>query len=199
MTQPVKYRVEDVSGVILAGGRGARMQGEDKGLVMLNGKPLYQHVLATLQPQVAQVCISANRHHQRYQESGCEVFADTLTGFAGPLAGMLAALQRISTNWAVFASCDTPFLPRNLVSQLWQGKNAEAKAAWVRCAERDHPTLALVHRSLAPQLEEYLQRGDRKLMVFLTEVGGSAVNFDNQQAFINLNTPEDLALFQIKR
>ncbi|MGB9096332.1 molybdenum cofactor guanylyltransferase MobA [Erwinia sp.] len=174
------------------------MQGGDKGLVMLHGKPLYQHVLAILQPQVTQVLISANRHTERYQQSGCDVFADTFSGFAGPLAGMLTALKRINTEWAIFASCDTPFLPANLVSQLWQGKEDRAKVAWVQSGERDHPTLALVHRSLAPQLEAYLQRGDRKLMFFLQEMGGKAVNFEDERAFININTPEDLALFQDK-
>lgn len=198
MNQPVQHTTEDITGVILAGGKGSRMNGEDKGLVLLNGKPLYQHVLARLRPQVTKVIISANRHSERYRESGCEVFSDTFSGFAGPLAGMLAALQHSETEWAVFASCDTPFLPQNLVEQLWQGKR-EAKVAWVRSVDRDHPTLALLHRSVIPLLAAYLQRGDRKLMFFLKEMGGVAVSFEQAETFININTPEDLAIYQAKR
>lgn len=195
MAELKPYRVEGVTGIILAGGKGTRMKGEDKGLILLNGKPFYQHVFACLQPQVAVVAISANRHQECYQQSGCDVFSDTLTGFAGPLAGMLSALHHIRTEWAVFASCDTPFLPQDLVKKLWQGKG-QANIAWVRSHDRDHPTLALMHKSVASQLEEYLQRGDRKLMFFMREMAGNAVVFEDDQAFVNINTPEDLAAFQ---
>lgn len=190
-----RYRVEDVTGIILAGGKGTRMKGEDKGLILLNGEALYQHVLARLRPQVGALFISANRHQDRYQQSGCDVFSDTLTGFAGPLAGMLSGLHYIKTEWAVFASCDTPFLPQDLVQKLWLGKG-QASIAWVRSHERDHPTLALMNKSVASQLEEYLQRGDRKLMYFLSEMSGNAVIFDDDRAFTNINTPDDLAAFQ---
>ena len=182
---------EKVTGVILAGGKGSRMNGEDKGLVNFRGEPLYQHVLTRLQPQVAEVMISANRNGERYQESGCRVLTDPFPDFAGPLAGMLAALQHITTDWAVFASCDTPFLPLDLVEQLWNGKS-DAKAAWVCSHGRDHPTHAIIHRDKAKILEHYLQRGDRKLMFFLRETGGLAVNFADPGAFINMNTPQDL-------
>ena len=184
---------EKVTGVILAGGKGSRMKGEDKGLVNFRGKPLYQHVLARLHPQVAEVMISANRNGERYQECGCRVLTDSFPGFAGPLAGMLAALQHITTEWAVFASCDTPFVPLNLVEQLWKGK-ADAKAAWACSNGRDHPTHALIHRDQTELLKEYLQRGDRKLMFFLKEAGGVSVDFEDPDAFINMNTLEDLMM-----
>ncbi|MDW8847822.1 molybdenum cofactor guanylyltransferase MobA [Erwinia sp. MMLR14_017] len=184
---------EKVTGVILAGGKGSRMNGEDKGLINFRGEPLYRHVLARLQPQVAEVMLSANRNGECYQESGCRVLTDSFPGFAGPLAGMLAALQHITTDWAVFASCDAPFLPLDLVAQLWNGKSG-AKAAWACSNGRDHPTHAIIHRDRAEMLEHYLQRGDRKLMFFLKEAGGIAVHFDDPEAFININTPEDLLL-----
>lgn len=186
---------QKVTGVILAGGKGSRMNGEDKGLVDFRGEPLYQHVLARLQPQVTEVMISANRNGDCYQKSGCRVLPDSFPGFAGPLAGMLAALQHITTDWAVFASCDTPFLPLNLVEQLWNGKS-DAKAAWACSNGRHHPVHAIIHRDRAEMLEHYLQRGERKLMFLLKEVGGVPVDFDLPDAFINMNTPEDL---QVKR
>ncbi|WP_371419657.1 molybdenum cofactor guanylyltransferase MobA [Pantoea sp. CCBC3-3-1] len=181
-----------VTGVILAGGRGSRMRGEDKGLVLYHGKPLYQHVLARLQPQVGKVCISANRNQAVYQQSGLPVITDSLPDFPGPLAGMLAALEKIDTEWAIFASCDTPLLPDDLVARLWQEKK-EALAVWARSAGRDHPTLALVHISLAPQLAAFLAGGQRKVMIFLQQTGGCTVCFDDcPEAFININHHQDL-------
>lgn len=180
-----------ISGVILAGGRGSRMGGEDKGLVQYRNKPLYQHVLERLRPQVSDVCISANRNQARYQQSGIAVIADTLPDFPGPLAGMLAALQTADNEWVVFASCDTPELPEDLVQRLWQGKG-NAPAVWARAAERDHPTLALLHRNMAAPLAAYLAKGERRVMLFLQEIGGHAVLFEDAAAFNNINRPEDL-------
>lgn len=183
---------ETVTGVILAGGRGSRMGGEDKGLMLWQNQPLYQHVLQRLQPQVTTVWINANRNIEVYQQSGLPVISDTLAAFPGPLAGMLAALQQAETEWVVFTSCDTPLLPDNLVQNLWQHKG-KASAVWARTEERDHPTLALLHRRIAGSLQRYLAGGDRKLMLFLQQAGGHSVLFERAEAaFRNVNYPEDL-------
>lgn len=183
---------ETITGVILAGGRGSRMGGEDKGLILWQSKPLYQHALQRLQPQVTTVWINANRNIEVYQQSGLPVISDTLTDFPGPLAGMLAALQQTETEWVVFTPCDTPLLPNNLVQNLWQYKGT-AYAVWARTEERDHPTLALMHRSIADSLQRYLAGGDRKLMLFLQQTGGHSVLFDQAEAaFRNFNHPDDL-------
>lgn len=183
---------ETVTGVILAGGRGSRMGGEDKGLMLWQNKPLYQHVLQRLQPQVTTVWINANRNIEVYQQSGLPVISDTLTDFPGPLAGMLAALQQAETEWIVFTSCDTPLLPDNLVQHLWRHKGA-ASVVWACTEERDHPTLALLHRSLAGSLQHYLDSGDRKLMLFLQQAGGQGILFDQAEAaFRNFNHLDDL-------
>lgn len=192
MQQQMSMTFAEVTGVILAGGRGSRMGGEDKGLMMLNGLPLYQHVLQRLQPQVSTICISANRNITRYQQSGFPVISDTVTDFAGPLAGMLAALRTIPSQWAMFVSCDTPFIPPTLVAGLWENRGT-ADAVWVRSAGRDHPTLALVNRRIADRLEIFLNRGDRKLMLFMRQITSNPVIFDDDNAnFININTPDDL-------
>lgn len=183
---------ETVTGVILAGGRGSRMRGEDKGLILWQNKPLYQHVLQRLQPQVTTVWINANRNIEVYQQSGLPVISDTLSDFPGPLAGMLAALQQAETEWVAFTSCDTPLLPDNLVQHLWQHKGT-ASAVWARTEERDHPTQALLHRRLADSLQRYLAGGDRKLMLFLQQAGGHSILFEQEEtAFRNFNYPEDL-------
>ncbi len=129
----------NITGVILAGGRSSRMGGNDKGLISLNGKPLYQHVIDRLRPQVEDLLINANRNQAFYQESGIPVINDIITGFVGPLAGMHAGLSHSATEWVVFAPCDVPMLPLNLVSQLWQSKG-QALAAYVSDSEREHPT-----------------------------------------------------------
>ena len=196
MTAQTTIALTEVTGIILAGGRGSRMGGEDKGLLMLNGQPLYQHVLQRLQPQVATVCISANRNQTRYLQSGFPVITDSIPGYAGPLAGMLAALHSVKTSWALFVSCDTPFIPRHLAQQLWQHRG-NASAVWVRNTDRDHPTMALIHQQAIQPLTAFLQRGDRKLMLFLNEIDAKAVIFnDDPQCFTNINTPDDLHHYQ---
>lgn len=186
----------DITGVILAGGRATRMGGEDKGLISLGGLPLYRYALARLTPQVGAVIISANRNQAVYQQSGLPVVGDLTTDFAGPLAGMLAGLRSAKTDWVAFVPCDVPDLPLTLVETLWQGKQ-QALAAYASDGERAHPTLALLHASLAPHLAKYLARGERKLMLFLKEVAAKQVVFnDRSHAFQNLNTPDDCRRWQ---
>ncbi|MCK8187773.1 molybdenum cofactor guanylyltransferase MobA [Erwinia amylovora] len=181
-----------VTGVILAGGRGSRMGGEDKGLINWHSQPLYQHVPQRLRPQVTAVWINANRNIEVYQHSGVPVIRDTLADFPGPLAGILAALQQAETDWVVFTSCDTPCLPENMAQRLWRHKG-KARAVWVRTEVRDHPTQVLLHRSLADPLQQYLTQGNRKLMLFLQQAGGHSVLFaQGEPAFRNFNHPEDL-------
>ncbi|NIF24053.1 molybdenum cofactor guanylyltransferase MobA [Candidatus Pantoea multigeneris] len=186
------YGPQGITGVILAGGQGSRMGGEDKGLVLLNGMPLYQHVLARLRPQVSEVLISANRNLPLYASSGCPVVSDSFPGFAGPLAGILSALQAARSEWVAFCSCDTPAIPQDYIARLWAEKGS-ATALWVRTTQRDHPTLALIHRSVAADLEIFLHHGDRKLMLFLQQQKGHSVLFeDDESCFRNINTVEDL-------
>lgn len=184
----------NVTGVILSGGRSTRMGGQDKGLMLLNGEPLYQHVLKRLQPQVSTVIISANRHQDRYQRSGCQVIGDSLDDYPGPLAGMLAALQNIETEWAAFTACDTPFIPADYVARLWQAK-AEAPIVWVKSTQRDHPMLSLINRRCVDELLHFLQQGERKVMHFMRQQGGHAVEFtEEEQVFMNVNTAEELRM-----
>ncbi|XXN63271.1 molybdenum cofactor guanylyltransferase MobA [Enterobacter ludwigii] len=180
------------TGVILAGGQGSRMGGQDKGLLMLQGEPLYQHVLRRFRPQVNIVLISANRNIDRYQASGCQVVTDSLPDYPGPLAGMLSGLRQSKTDWVAFCACDTPWIPTDFVARLWH-QRGDAPAVWVKSSQRDHPALALVNCALADDLEAWLLRGERRLMQFLHEHGGHAVTLlEAESAFRNINTPDDL-------
>lgn len=184
---------EAITGVVLAGGKATRMGGKDKGLLELNGQPLWQHVAGKLARQVDTVVISANRNLAVYQASGYPVIQDSLPGFPGPLAGMLAVMQQVNSAWFLFCPCDTPTIPEDLATRLRAGLN-DAPAVWVFDGERDHPAIALMHRQLIPFLTDYLASGERRVMVALRQAGGKAVDCsDIQSAFINVNTPEDLA------
>lgn len=185
-----------VTGVVLAGGKASRMGGQDKGLLAFHGKPLWQHVAERLVPQVARVMISANRNLDLYRSSGLPVVTDSLAGFPGPLAGMLSVMEQREEEWFLFCPCDTPYVPDNLARRLWSQRQ-QAPAVWVHDGERDHPAIALMHRSIVPLLQSYLARGERRVMVFMREAGGHSVNFsDMKAAFANVNTPEDLARWQ---
>lgn len=172
--------------------------GADKGLLELDGKPLWKHVADTLASQLETVVINANRHQDIYQQSGLRVIPDSLADFPGPLAGMLSVLQQEKGDWFLFCPCDTPYIPRDLVARLKAQRN-NAPVVWVHDGERDHPTIALVNRSVEPFLQEYLRSGERRVMVFMRQAGGHAVDFsDFKQAFVNVNTPEELARWQEK-
>lgn len=187
-----------ITGVVLAGGKATRMGGKDKGLVVVNGKPLWKHVADRLLPQVSRIVISANRHPDIYQESGMPVIADTVTGYPGPLAGMLSVMQQIPGEWFLFCPCDTPLIPRDLTSRLWQGRY-HVSVAWVHDGKRDHPAIALMHRRLAPSLQDYLACGQRRVLAFMREAGGHPVDFsDTRASFANMNSPEELARWHRK-
>jgi len=184
---------EAITGVVLAGGKATRMGGKDKGLLELNGQPLWQHVADKLAGQVDTVVISANRNLAVYETSGYPVIQDSLPDFPGPLAGMLAVMQQVNSAWFLFCPCDTPTIPEDLATRLRAGLN-DAPAVWVFDGERDHPAIAMMHRQLVPFLTDYLASGERRVMVALRQAGGKAVDCsDIQSAFINVNTPEDLA------
>lgn len=187
---------QPITGAILAGGKASRMQGKDKGLQLLNGKPLWQHVAQRLSAQTDQLVISANRSLETYAASGLAVYQDIHDDFPGPLAGMLSVMKQSDSEWYLFCPCDTPFIPDTLAQRLCQNMR-EAPAAWVHDGERDHPAIVLIHRRIIPGLESYLAQGERRVMVFLRQCGGHGVDFsDAKSAFINVNTLEDLQRMQ---
>lgn len=188
----------DVTGVILAGGRGSRMGGIDKGLQDLQGRPMVQWVLERLAPQVGGVLISANRNLPRYAGFGCPVLADRIQDFAGPLAGLHAALAQATTPLVVTVPCDSPFLPTDLVPRLHAALVADnAELAVARAGDRVHRAFCLARRELLPVLDAFLAAGGRKVGLWHASLKVVEVDFDDEaEAFDNLNTAEELAICQ---
>lgn len=181
-----------ITGVILAGGRSSRM-GQDKGLVEVNGKPLFEYIAKRLRSQVDDILISCNQNTGRYGRE-FQIVPDLVQNFSGPLAGMLAALTISKTEWVLFVPCDVPEFPDNLADAFISGISGQ-QALYARDPVREHPTLCLLNRSLIPALTAYLENGDRKLMVFFHNIEAKTVLFKDVSQFSNLNTPEDVLLW----
>jgi len=179
--------------VILAGGRGSRMGGADKGWVEFEGTPLVQVAIERFRPQVDELLINANRNVERYAALGYEVIQDPVGDFPGPLAGVLAALRYARHDWVATCPCDSPWLPVDLVGRLTAGCQASgAPAAIARTSSGIHPVFALVQRSETDRLDDYLRRGERRVGEWYRAIGCTEVLFEDEAAFRNLNTPDDL-------
>lgn len=190
--------VEQITGLVLAGGRGMRMGGADKGLELFRGEPLVLHAMQRLRPQVGTVMINANRHLDRYASLGVPVVADAIADFAGPLAGLHAGLSRCTTGFLASVPCDTPLFPGDLVHSLAialdDGKGMAAIAVTDGPGGRQrHPVFCLLKRSALPLLDDYLKGGGRKVGEWLDAIGCAEAHFDDEAAFTNLNTREELA------
>jgi molybdopterin-guanine dinucleotide biosynthesis protein A len=183
-----------VTGLILAGGQGRRMGGVDKGLQLLQGRPLVAWVLERLGPQVDEILISANQNLERYRSFGHPVLPDEVGGFAGPLAGLERGLALARNELLVTAPCDSPFLPAELVARLRQGlAQDDAEIAVARTGEQPHPVFCLCQRSLHADLRDYLAGGGRKIDAWYARLRVTEVTFDDMpEAFSNINTRGEL-------
>lgn len=192
-----------ITGVVLAGGRGARMGGVDKGLQLFNGVPLAQHALHRLQPQVQTCLINANRHLDAYRQFGVPVLADSLPDYAGPLAGFATALSHCATPYLVTVPCDSPLFPTDLVVRLADALQREqADIAMASAPEADEHSLTLVQRTqpvfcllpvrLLPSLNTFINSGRRKIDAWTAQHRTVVVPFDDPRAFANANTLEQL-------
>ena len=182
-----------VTGVILAGGLGRRMGGADKGLQLLNGKPLVSWVLERLSPQVGDVLINANRNIARYSSLGSRVIPDMDGQQAGPLAGLQRGLMEASGELVVTVPCDSPCFPMDLVQRLsvpLRDKNVEL--AMVRTANRIQPVFCMARKSLLPQLTAFIEDGGRKVDAWFATLRTAAVDFGNEADFTNINTLDEL-------
>jgi molybdopterin-guanine dinucleotide biosynthesis protein A len=181
-----------VSGIVLAGGLGRRMGGVDKGLQLLHGKAMIEHVLERLRPQVSEIVINANQNLERYGTFGHRVVSDAIGGFAGPLAGLHAGLQAIRQPLAVTVPCDSPFLPPDLVARL-SAEMGDNHLAVAKTGDQAHPVFALVRQSVAGNLETFLASGGRKIDAWYAALKVVEVSFDDEaEAFRNINTREEL-------
>ncbi len=185
--------MEKVSVVILAGGMGSRIGGA-KSLQLLQGKPLLDWVLEAIRPQCDEVLISANGDPAAFTRCGCRVIADRIPGYAGPLAGLQSAMHSASHGLIASVPCDTPFLPGDLILQLYAAlRSANAEAAVARVGGREQSAVTLYINQLETKLDTFLEAGERKVMSWQDTLHTSFVDFEDATAFLNINTAADLA------
>ncbi len=188
-----------VAGVLLAGGLSRRMGGGDKTLRRLGGRTVLEHAVDRIRPQVAALALNANGDPARFAEYGLPVIADSIEGFAGPLAGVLAGLDWAAEaapgcRWLLSAPTDAPFLPRDLAARLVEGGREGAEVVVAASGGRAHPVAALWAASLGTPLRRALEGGVRKVEDFTRGYRVATVTFasDPVDPFFNLNRPEDL-------
>jgi len=184
--------MKGVTGIVLAGGQGRRMGGVDKGLQPLHGRPMVEHVLSRLAPQVSEIIINANQNPDAYARFGHRVVPDAIGGFAGPLAGLHAGLGAARHELVLTVPCDSPFLPADLCSRLREQLH-EKDLAVARTGDQAHPVFALVRSAVKANLEQYLSNGGRKIDAWYASLAVVEVPFDDEaDAFRNINTREEL-------
>jgi molybdenum cofactor guanylyltransferase len=186
---------EDITALVLAGGKSRRMGGRDKGLLPFGDGLLIGHVLAQIAPQVGEVLISANRNQTAYAAFGYPVLEDPLEDFQGPLAGFLAGLERMRTNYLLTLPCDGPVVVPDLAARLAAGLvAADADIAVAQDGRRLQPVYTLLHRRVLAGLHQALAAGERKIDRWFPMHNWVKVDFsDVPQQFSNINTPEDYA------
>jgi len=185
---------EQVTAVILAGGQARRMGRRDKGLVTWQGRPLIEHTLSRINPQVGQVVINANRNLEQYQHYGFPVIADRWPDYQGPLAGIASVYPHLHTEFLLCVPCDSPCLPSDLVHRLMEELlRQQAEISTVICEQKIQAACFLAHKNALQDLDSYLAQGKRKVQDWLRSKRLAEVDFsDRAECFINLNTPNEL-------
>ena len=194
--------LQDITGLILAGGRGLRMGGVDKGLQAHRGMALALHSLLRLQPQVGTVMINANRNLGAYEAMGVPVWPDSMGDYPGPLAGVLTGLEHCETPWLLTVPCDTPQFPQDLAERLARGVvDEDAELAMAATREPDgslqvQPVFCLLRADLLESLMAYLDSGQRKIDRWTAQHRCATVVFEDADAFFNANTLDELRRLQ---
>ncbi|MDP9044576.1 MAG: molybdenum cofactor guanylyltransferase MobA [Pseudomonadota bacterium] len=192
---------KDITGLVLAGGRGSRMGGVDKGLQPHHGTSLAEHALRRLALQVGQVVVNANRNLDAYESMGVPVLTDADADYAGPLAGFLAGLRHCTTPYLVTVPCDTPGFPLDLVARLAAGlesAGAEIAIAATRAGDslQVQPVFCLMRADVRTSLLRFTASGQRKIDKWTALHRCTEVAFDDAPAFANANTVDELRALQ---
>jgi molybdopterin-guanine dinucleotide biosynthesis protein A len=192
---------QDITGVVLAGGRATRWDGRDKGLIQVSGRPMISHVLDALAPQVGQVIINANRNLDEYRAFGLPVVTDASRDFLGPLAGIASGLAAARTEWVAITPCDSPLLAADCVGRLVSTCEDDARTdiAVAHDGERIQPVFALIRRGLLEDLDAYLESGGRKIDRWYGQQRMQLVDFsDKLDNFLNINRREDRDMLEAR-
>jgi molybdenum cofactor guanylyltransferase len=184
---------QQITAVILAGGLARRMSGQDKGLIEINGRPMIEHIINALTPQVDNILINANRNLDQYRRYSYPVIEDMMGEFCGPLVGMASGMQASNTDYLLTVPCDSPFIPPVLAERLLRGlQDKQADISVAQDRTRMQPVFALLRKDLLPSLMTYLEDGGRKIDTWYAEHRLARTDFsDWPDAFININTPGD--------
>ena len=182
----------DVTAVILAGGKGRRMEGKDKGLVELANRPLIEYVIDAIKPQVAAIILNANRNQQQYSLYGYPVISDMLEDYQGPLAGFFSAMEKATSSHIVTLPCDGPLLPNDLVDRLiFALTDNKAEIAVAHDGDRMQPVYSLIPTTLIASLKTFLDSGERKIDFWYKQHKVALADFsDCPETFRNINTAE---------
>jgi len=183
----------DVTAVILAGGQGRRMGGQDKGLLDFGGRLMIEIIIEALENQRIDIVINANRNQSTYQSYGYPVISDNLKDFQGPLAGFASAMAAVKTKFILTLPCDSPMLADNFVERFIESHNREqAPVCVAHDGERLQPVYALIDTGLLDDLKRFLQIGERKIDRWYAQYSYASVDFSTATSmFENINTPED--------
>ncbi|MCP4487439.1 MAG: molybdenum cofactor guanylyltransferase [Gammaproteobacteria bacterium] len=182
---------KDITAVILAGGQGRRMGGEDKGLIDFNGRTIIETLIDKLKQQQVNAVINANRNHDRYLTYGLPIISDELADFQGPLAGFATAMHNVETDYILTLPCDGPFLADNFVDLFLEIKS-HASIYVAHDGERLQPVYALLKVELLDDLLKFLETDDRKIDRWYAQHDFVTVDFSSQKnMFVNINRPED--------
>jgi molybdopterin-guanine dinucleotide biosynthesis protein A len=186
-----------ITGLLLAGGRGTRMGSVDKGLQLFGGRPMAQQVLERLRPQVQHLLVNANQNLEAYAAMGTPVWPDAIAGFVGPLAGLHTGLLHCQTPLLVTAPCDSPFLPLDLVARLMaalQTHEADLAVAVTGqgATRQPQPVFTLARVGVLPHLTAFLSGGGRKVDAWYATLKVAEVVFEDEAAFRNINTLAEL-------
>jgi molybdopterin-guanine dinucleotide biosynthesis protein A len=189
------YPRDEITAVILAGGRARRMGGQDKGLIEVSGRPMIDYVLEVLVPQVGHIVINANRNCERYASYGYPVIGDEIRGFQGPLAGIVSSMADVETPYLLTAPCDSPFLPEDLGSLLYGAlMKGEAEIAVAHDGTRMQPVFALLRRDLRSSLLRFLAEDEHKIDLWFRRHKVATADFSGRlDTFLNINTPQQCA------
>ena len=190
---------QQITVVILAGGRGRRMDEQDKGLVELEGRPLVAHVIDAISKQNQNILINANQNLNRYQAYGCPVVSDQMSGFQGPLAGMATAMAAVTTPYILTLPCDAPYIAENYQQVMWSAlESQQTDIVVAHDGSRLQPVHALLPVSLYDDLTNYLQGNNRRVDTWYSQYALGLLDCsDIAEMFSNLNTREQLEAYKL--
>lgn len=188
---------QQVTGLVLAGGMGRRMQGTDKGLVSLAGREMVAYVIDALRVNVAEVIVNANRNESDYARFGVRVIADSIQGYQGPLAGVEAGMSAAATPWLFTCPCDSPMHSTELLPHMWRqvqtqrDTDPDVVIGMASDGDRTQPVFSLLHTSLLPSLRGYLDAGERKIDRWFAQHTMITVDCSRfADSFVNVNTEQ---------